>query len=87
MSREAGLKAEEVDALVGGPPNFSTGDPVDDAINTVLWGALRMTAATAAGNRPGTSHYEKAREELARGVMKVEEGVAKLKKGKKPPKK
>jgi hypothetical protein len=60
---------------------------VDDAINTVLRGALRMTAAITTGNRPGTSRYEKAREELARGVMKVEEGVAKLKKGKKPPKK
>ena len=87
VSREAELKAEEVDALVGGPPNFSTGDPVDDAINTALRGALRMTAAITTGNRPGTSRYEKAREELARGVMKVEEGVAKLKKGKKPPKK
>lgn len=52
MTREAGLKAEEVDALMGGPANFSTGDPVDDAINTVLRGALRMTAATTAGNRP-----------------------------------
>jgi hypothetical protein len=43
--REAELKAEEVDALLSTLPNFSTGAPVNDPIDTVLRGAVRMAAA------------------------------------------
>jgi hypothetical protein len=43
--REAELKAEEVDGLLSTLPNFSTGAPVNDPIDTVLRGAVRMAAA------------------------------------------
>lgn len=51
--REAELKAEEVDALLSTLPNFSTGAPVNDPIDTVLRGAVRMAAAITTGNTPG----------------------------------
>ena len=68
--REAELKAEEVDALLSTLPNFSTGAPVNDPIDTVLRG-VRMAAAITTGNTPGKPRYEKARDELAAGIMKV----------------
>jgi hypothetical protein len=69
--REAELKAEEVDGLLSTLPNFSTGAPVNDPIDTVLRGAVRMAAAITTGNTPGKPRYEKARDELAAGIMKV----------------
>lgn len=74
--REAELNVEEVDALLGTSVNLSTGDPMDDPINTVLRGAVRMTAAITTGNGPGTPRYEKARDELAAGITKINRAAA-----------
>ncbi|MCK1600566.1 hypothetical protein IVB02_03775 [Bradyrhizobium sp. 166] len=77
--QEAELNDKEVDALLGTSPNLSTGDPIDDPINTVLRGAVRMMAGITTGNGPGTPRYEKARDELAAGITKINRAAAKKK--------
>jgi len=69
--REAELKAEEVDALLSTLPNFSTGAPVNDPIDTVLRGAdyhrqhTRQATLREGSRRVGGWNYEGQRTSAA----------------------
>lgn len=56
------------------------GDDPDDAINSVLRPALKQVAALLLDGRGGSPRYEAARDEITRGIVKLNKKAAALSK-------